>query len=74
MNTDLKFTTAFAFPLCLALLHENAFGDSAEEREIFEKGLKVSPVNHQTEKKRMDAKSRGWGEMGDNRFSKITPC
>lgn len=52
MNTDLKFTTAFAFPLCLALLHENAFGDSAEEREIFEKGLKVSPENHQTEKKR----------------------
>lgn len=69
MNTDLKFTTAFAFPLCLALLHENAFGDSAEEREIFEKGLKVSPVNHQTEKKRwmLNPEAGGKWETIDSR-------
>lgn len=29
------------------MLHETVFGDSAEEREIFEKGLKVSTVNRQ---------------------------
>lgn len=28
-----------------SLLHENAFGDSAEEREIFEKGLKILENN-----------------------------